>query len=107
MDLDGWSQPLSLPAELYSDFSVYNQMVYSKGALFFEMLRYVVGEDAFRRGLREYYARWKLRHVDEHALRGAMEAASHQDLVVVLRGVAARDADRGLRRTARTPASAR
>jgi len=80
MDLDGWSQPLSLPAELYSDFSVYNQMVYSKGALFFEMLRYVVGEDAFRRGLREYYARWKLRHVDEHALRGAMEAASGQDL---------------------------
>jgi len=80
MDLDGWSQPLSLSAELYSDFSVYNQMVYSKGALFFEMLRYVVGEDAFRRGLREYYARWKLRHVDEHALRGAMEAASLQDL---------------------------
>ncbi len=80
MDLDGWSQPLSLPAELYTDFSVYNQMVYSKGALFFEMLRYVVGEDAFRRGLREYYARWKLRHVDEHALRGAMESASGQDL---------------------------
>jgi hypothetical protein len=80
MDLDGWSQPLSLPADLYSDFSVYGEMVYSKGALFFEMLRYVVGEDAFRRGLREYYARWKLRHVDEHALRGAMEAASLQDL---------------------------
>jgi hypothetical protein len=80
MDLDGWSQPLSLPAELYSDFSVYNQMVYSKGALFFEMLRYVVGDDAFRRGLREYYARWQLKHVDEHALRGAMEEASRQDL---------------------------
>jgi len=80
MDLDGWSQPLSMPAEQYSDFSVYNQMVYSKGALFFEMLRYVVGEDAFRRGLREYYARWKLRHVDEHALRGAMESASGQNL---------------------------
>ena len=80
MDLDGWSQPLSLPAELYADFSVYNQMVYSKGALFFEMLRYVVGEDAFRRGLREYFARWKLRHVDEHALRGSMEHTSGQDL---------------------------
>jgi hypothetical protein len=80
MDLDGWSQPLSLPAERYSDFSVYNQMIYSKGALFFEMLRYVVGDDAFRRALRLYYARWQLRHVDERALRGAMEAASHQDL---------------------------
>jgi hypothetical protein len=80
MDLDGWSQPLSLPAELYADFSVYNQMVYAKGALFFEMLRYVVGEDALRRGLRQYYARWQLRHVDEHALREALEAASAQDL---------------------------
>jgi hypothetical protein len=80
MDLDGWSQPLSLPAELYADFSVYGQMVYTKGALFFEMLRYVVGEDALRRGLRLYYTRWQLRHVDEHALREAMEAASGQDL---------------------------
>jgi hypothetical protein len=55
-------------------------MVYGKGALFFEMLKYVVGEDAFRRGLRAYYAEWHLKHVSEDAFRRAMETAAHQDL---------------------------
>ena len=80
MDLDGWSEPLATPAERFADFGVYNQMAYAKGALFFQMLRYVVGEDAFRRGLRAYYAEWKLKHVSEDALRHAMEDAAHQDL---------------------------
>ena len=80
MDLDGWSEPVATPAELFSDFGIYGRMIYAKGQLFFEMLRYVVGEDAMRRGLREYYARWKLRHVDEDAFRRAMEDVSRQDL---------------------------
>jgi len=80
MDLDGYSEPVATPAERFADFGVYSSMVYGKGALFFEMLKYVVGEDAFRRGLREYYARWKLKHVSEDALRRAIETASHQDL---------------------------
>jgi len=80
MDLDGWSEPVATPAERFADFGVYNEMVYSKGSLIFDMLEYVVGEDAFRRGLREYYARWHLKHVSEDAFRRAMEDASHQDL---------------------------
>ena len=80
MDLDGWSEPLATPAERFADFAVYNQMVYAKGALFFQMLRYVVGEEAFRRGLRAYYAAWQLKHVSEDALRHAMEDAAHRDL---------------------------
>ena len=80
MDLDGWSEPVATPAERFADFGVYNSMVYGKGALFFEMLKYVVGEDAFRRGLRGYYAEWRLKHVSEDAFRRAMETAAHQDL---------------------------
>jgi len=80
MDLDGWSEPVATPAEDFADFGVYNQMVYAKGALFFQLLRYVVGDDAFRRGLREYYARWQLKHVSEDAFRRAMEDAAHRDL---------------------------
>ncbi len=80
MDLDGWSEPVATPAERFADFGVYNNMVYGKGALFFEMLKYVVGEDTFRRGLRAYYAQWHLKHVSEDAFRRAMESAAHQDL---------------------------
>ena len=35
----------------------------TKGQLILEMLRYVLGEPTFRRVLREYYARWRFRHV--------------------------------------------
>ncbi|HEY2806820.1 MAG TPA: M1 family metallopeptidase [Gemmatimonadales bacterium] len=80
MDLDGWSQPIATVAENFSEFGIYNRMIYTKAQLFYEMLKYVVGEDAFRRGLHLYYERWKLRHVDEDALRRAMEQASGQDL---------------------------
>ncbi|HET7458697.1 MAG TPA: hypothetical protein VFJ74_13705, partial [Gemmatimonadaceae bacterium] len=38
------------------------------------------GDDAFRRFLRGYYARWALRHVDEAAMRAEAERAAGRDL---------------------------
>ena len=79
-DLDRWSQPVSMISERYRDFDTYNTMIYEKGALFFEELRYIVGDDVMRRILRTYYARWRLKHVDEQAFRDVAEEVSHQDL---------------------------
>src|SRR5207247_1086180 len=59
---------------------IYNEMVYSKAQLFYEQLRYVVGDDAMRRILRAYFARWKLKHVSEDAFREVAEQVSGQDL---------------------------
>src|SRR2546427_9452278 len=75
-----WSEPVSLPSERFRDFFTYNQMVYAKGQLFYEQLRYVVGDETMRRILRAYYARWKLKHVDEEAFREVAEQVSRQDL---------------------------
>jgi hypothetical protein len=80
LDLDGWSEPIATVAEDFADFSIYNLMIYNKGQLFLEMLRDQLGEDTFRAGLHLYYQRWKLKHVDEDALRTAMEDASRRDL---------------------------
>jgi peptidase M1-like protein len=80
MDLDRWSEPVSMVSERYRDFSTYNTMIYSKAQLFYEELRYVVGDDAMRAILRTYYARWKLKHVDERAFRDVCEEISGQDL---------------------------
>ena len=80
LDLDRWSEPVSLVSEQYRDFTTYNIMIYSKGQLFYEELRYVVGDDAMRQILRLYYARWKLKHVDEAKFRAVCEEVSHQDL---------------------------
>jgi aminopeptidase N len=79
-DVDRWSQPVSMISERYRDFDTYNLMIYNKGAMFFRQLRYVVGPDVMRRILRTYYARWRLKHVDEAAFRAVAEEVSHMDL---------------------------
>jgi len=79
-DLDRWSQPVSMISDRYRDFITYNTMIYEKGQLFYEQLRYIVGDDVMRQILRTYYARWRLKHVDEAAFRTVAEEVSHQDL---------------------------
>jgi hypothetical protein len=79
-DLDRWSQPVSMVSERYRDFPTYNAMIYTKAQLFYEELRYVVGDGVMRQILRTYYARWKLKHVEETAFRSVCEEVSHQDL---------------------------
>ena len=80
LDLDGWSQPVVLPAEEYSEYQIYSSMIYTKGQLVLEMLRYVLGEDTFRRALRQYYARYRFRHVTSESFQQVCEEVSHQDL---------------------------
>ena len=79
-DLDRWSEPVSMISERYRDFATYNDMIYEKGALFYEQLRYIVGDEVMRDILRTYYARWHLKHVDEQAFRSVAEEVSHRDL---------------------------
>src|SRR3989454_4070956 len=80
LDLERWSEPVSMVSERYRDFVTYNEMVYAKAQLFYDELRYVVGDAAMRPILRAYYARWKLKHVDEAAFRAVCEEVSGQDL---------------------------
>ena len=80
LDLERWSEPVSMVSERYRDFVIYNEMAYGKGQLFYEQLRYVVGDETMRRILRAYFDRWKLKHVDEDAFRETAEDVSGQDL---------------------------
>src|SRR5207253_2540465 len=80
LDLERWSEPISTVSEQFRDFLIYQEMIYSKAQLFYEQLRYVVGDETMRRILREYFARWKLKHVDEDAFRRVAEEVSRVDL---------------------------
>ncbi len=80
LDLDGWSQPVSTISEDFRDFSTYGAMIYSKAELFYFQLRYIVGHETMKAILREYYARWKFKHVTERALREVAEDVSGMDL---------------------------
>src|SRR6266566_3774665 len=48
-DLDRWSEPVSMISERYRDFLTYNTMIYTKGELFYQQLRYIVGDDVMRK----------------------------------------------------------
>ncbi|MDQ3556666.1 MAG: M1 family metallopeptidase, partial [Gemmatimonadota bacterium] len=76
----GRTEPIATPGPGFSDFPTYSAMTYSKASLVFRMLRDLLGEDAFRRGLRLYSERHRFQHVDEADLRSAMEEAGGQDL---------------------------
>ncbi len=80
LDLDDYSEPPSLVAEDYRDFTSYNLAIYSRGELFFQQLRYIVGDATMHRILQTFYERWKYRHVDEAAFREVAEEVSRRDL---------------------------
>lgn len=80
LDSLGASQPVALPAAEFRNFTVFQAMSYIKAALVFRMLRWHMGDEAFRRGLRLYYEQNKLQHVDENDLRRAMSKAAGEKL---------------------------
>lgn len=59
---------------------VFRALVYNKGASVLHMLRRLVGDDAFFRGLRRYYRENRFRKAGTEDLRRAMEAESGRDL---------------------------
>jgi hypothetical protein len=71
----GRAEPMGTRADRFANFDVYNATVYARGSQFYSALRDVLGEGAFAAFLRDYYARWALRHVDEAAMRASAERA--------------------------------
>ena len=80
MDLQGRSEPLGTTAHEFRDFGTYNSMIYDRAEVMYSQLRDVLGDSVFVGFLRDYYARWALRHVDERAMRASAERVSGRDL---------------------------
>jgi hypothetical protein len=77
--------PISLgvrAGELTGCTTCFAAIVYNRGALVLHMLRGLLGEEAFLRGLRLYYERWKFRRAGTDDLRRAFEETSGLDLSV-------------------------
>jgi hypothetical protein len=65
---------------LKGDSRIFRALVYNKGAMVLHMLRRLVGDEAFFRGLRTFYSTWRYKKAGTDDLRVAMEAASGQSL---------------------------
>ena len=59
---------------------VFRAIVYNKGAMVLHMLRRLVGDEAFFKGLREFYATWRYKKAGTGDFRVAMEHASGRPL---------------------------
>lgn len=80
LELAGRTQPIGTVSHEFDEFSIYSASIYSGAERMYGALRDVIGDDAFRRFLQDYYRRWAFRHVDELAMRAAAERASRQQL---------------------------
>ncbi len=63
-----------------NDGRVFRALVYNKGALTLHMLRKLIGDDAFFRGLRRFYTTWRFKKAGTEDVKAAFEIESNRDL---------------------------
>ncbi len=76
----GYEESLSTHADHYTTNRAYGAASYTKGSVFISQLEYVVGKDAFARGLKRYYNTWKFKHPNPNDFIRAMEKESGMEL---------------------------
>ena len=74
------TQPVGLPGAAFRSPRTYSSMTYTKASAVFRMLREMLGEETFRRVLREFYREHRLRHVTGADFRRTAERVSGRDL---------------------------
>jgi hypothetical protein len=72
----GLQEPISQHADHYNTNRAYGTAAYSMGTVFLHQLKYVIGEEVFYKGMRQYYNAWKFRHPEPNDFIRVMEKAS-------------------------------
>ena len=65
---------------LKSDLRVFRALVYNKGALTLHMLRRLLGDEVFFKGIRRFYATWRFQKAGTEDVKAAFEAESNRQL---------------------------
>ncbi len=76
----GQNEPIANEIHEYSDPISMAANVYLKSEIFYEMLRYVVGDSLFKNILREYVQQFAFQHVNEKDFQAVCEQVTEQDL---------------------------
>ena len=72
----GMLEPISQHADHYGTNLTYKVAAYSMGTVFLEQLKYIVGEESFYKGMRQYYNTWKFKHPEPNDFIRVMEKVS-------------------------------
>ncbi len=73
---DGIEEPMHIHSDHYDRNTAYGVASYTKGALYLQMLGYIIGEDALKRGLLRLFDEWAFRHPDGKDVLRVMERES-------------------------------
>lgn len=76
----GNEEPLSTHADHFMTNAAYGVGAYVKGAVFLDQLSYIMGMEAFERGMLNYYNTWKFRHPNVNDFIRVMEKESGLEL---------------------------
>ncbi len=76
----GLEEPLSTHADHYNTNAAYWLGAYAKGEAFLQQLQYIIGKDAFDRGMLRYFNTWKFKHPNANDFIRVMEKESGLEL---------------------------
>jgi hypothetical protein len=76
----GVEEPLTVHADHFMTNYGYGMAAYTKGSVFLNQLKYIVGEEDFQRGMLRYYDEWKFKHPNTNDFIRIMEKTSGLEL---------------------------
>jgi len=78
--LSGNEEPMSTHSDHYTTNSAYGVAAYTKGSIFLQQLKYVIGEKNVDEGLLKYYDVWRFKHPNPNDFIRIMEKQSGIEL---------------------------
>jgi len=72
----GLQEPAIQHADHFTTNRAYVTSAYSVGAVFLHQLKYIMGEEAFYKGMKRYYNTWKMKHPEPNDFLRVMEKES-------------------------------
>lgn len=72
----GLQEPISQHSDHYNTNRAYGTAAYAMGTVFLNQLKYIVGDDVFYKGMRNYYQSWKFKHPEPVDFIRVMEKTS-------------------------------
>ncbi|MCB0548444.1 MAG: M1 family metallopeptidase [Phaeodactylibacter sp.] len=76
----GFEEPLITHADHFVTNTAYGIAAYVKGAVFLAQLEYIIGREAFRKGMLRYFDTWKFKHPNSNDFIRVMEKQSGLEL---------------------------
>ncbi len=78
--MSGREEQLSIHADHFATNQAYGVGAYTKGSVFLEQIKYIIGEEDYDKGMLRYYHDWKFKHPNPNDFIRVMEKVSGLEL---------------------------